>query len=184
MLGPSSWGEFMRIDLTPSTAQPSSQRLGHRDAGLALLVLFGRPVGGQVRRRVVGDVLDPGAGLDQHARERVQPLAPAGLIGSKPPGRPSTPGKNIASLATSPNSPENRSIRVTPGNISLGNVGKSSMVISPYLAFICCGLGRAARALVAAAATASGCRALGFSAIARPQAQLRPRRRPPACRAT
>ncbi len=38
---------------------------------------------------------------------------------------------------TSPNRPENRSMCVTPGKVSFVNCGKSSMVISPYFAFIC-----------------------------------------------
>ena len=57
------------------------------------------------------------------------------------------------------------SIRVTPGNVSFVNCGKSSIVISPYFAFICWAFGRFARAAVAAAATASGPVALGLSAM-------------------
>ena len=69
---------------------------------------------------------------------------------------------NMLSSVTSPNSDENRSMRVTPGNVSFVNCGKSSIVISPYFAFICWVFRLFARAAVAAAATASGFAALGF----------------------
>ena len=87
---------------------------------------------------------------------------PDGLSGSKPPGRPFGPGMNMLSSVTSPNSAEKRSIRVTPGNVSFVNCGKSSIVISPYFSFICWVFGRLARAAVAAFATASALAAFGF----------------------
>ena len=46
----------------------------------------------------------------------------------------------MLSSVTSPNSAEKRSMRVTPGNVSFVNCGKSSIVISPYFFFICCGV--------------------------------------------
>ena len=42
----------------------------------------------------------------------------------------------MLSSVTSPKSPEKRSMWVTPGNVSLVNWGKSSIVISPYFSFI------------------------------------------------
>ena len=41
----------------------------------------------------------------------------------------------MLSSVISPNRPENRSMCVTPGKFSLVNLGKSSMVISPYFCF-------------------------------------------------
>ena len=51
--------------------------------------------------------------------------------------RPFAPGRTSLSSVTSPNSAEKMSIRVTPGNVSFVNCGKSSIVISPYFSFIC-----------------------------------------------
>ena len=42
----------------------------------------------------------------------------------------------MLSSVTSPNRPEKRSMWVMPGNVSLVNCGKSSMVSSPYFFFI------------------------------------------------
>ena len=56
---------------------------------------------------------------------------PDALDGSK------MPSTNMLSSVTSPNSPDRMSMRVTPGNVSFVNCGKSSIVISPYFSFIC-----------------------------------------------
>ena len=127
MPGPSACAEFMRIDLTPSTAHPSSQRLAI--ATPALRSSSSGPA------RLVGALLEMCwhfvpvstiffASWSSHLR-------PEGLIGSN--CRPA----NIESSVTSPNRPEKMSMWVTPGNVSLVNCGKSSMVISPYFSFIC-----------------------------------------------
>ena len=166
MLGPRACGEFMRMDFTPSTAQPFNQRLPISTPALR----FSSSSGDPYAARFDGALLEmcwtfvpvftrTPASFSSH-------FWPEALSGSNPPGRPLTAGKYIVSSVTSPKSPENRSIRVTPGNVSLVNVGKSSIVISPYFAFICSALGRLARAAVAALATASAPVALGFWASA------------------
>ena len=125
--GPDADVEFIRIDFTPSTAQPSSHRFAI--ATPALRASSSGPA------RLVGALLEmcwhftPVAAI--FAASWSSHLRPEGVIGSKV--RPA----NMLSSVTSPNSPENRSMWVTPGNVSLVNCGKSSMVISPYFAFIC-----------------------------------------------
>lgn len=57
-------------------------------------------------------------------------------------------------------------MRVTPGNVSLVNCGKSSIVISPYFFFIAAASGRLARAARAASETWRACAALGLPSIA------------------
>ena len=166
MLGPSACGEFIRIDFTPSTAQPLSQRFAISTPALRFASSSREPYAARfvgalfemcwILVPVVTKVL---ASLSSHFR-------PVSLNGSNPPGLPFDGGKYMLSSVTSPNSPENRSIRVTPGNVSLVNCGKSSIVISPYFSFIWDGFGRFARAAAAAVATASGPAALGFLASA------------------
>src|SRR4051812_16804376 len=127
MLGPSACGEFIRIDLTPSTAQPWSHRfatstpaLRRSSSGPARLVgaLF------EMCWTLVPVVTSLLASVSSHFR-------PDALIGSNV--RPA----NIESSVTSPNRPEKMSMWVTPGNVSFVNCGKSSIVISPYFSFIC-----------------------------------------------
>ena len=68
---------------------------------------------------------------------------PDALAGSNSRPRPVGPAATyIVSSVTSPNSPENRSMWVTPGYVSFVNCGMSSMVSSPYFFFISslCGL--------------------------------------------
>src|SRR5688500_5937371 len=128
MLGPSAEVEFIRMDFTPSTAQPSSQRFAtSTPAFLSASSGPARLVGALLEMccTLVPVVTSFPANWSSHFR-------PEGLIGSKV--RPAY----IVSSVTSPNRPEKMSIRVTPGNVSLVNCGKSSIVISPYFSFICC----------------------------------------------
>jgi len=54
MLGPSACGEFMRIDFTPSTAQPSSHRLAIATPALRFSSSSGEPKAA----RLVGALLE------------------------------------------------------------------------------------------------------------------------------
>ena len=130
MLGPSACGEFMRIDFTPSTAQPFQPPLRHLDAGLALRLVRDRRGWSARCWRCAGPSCRSSTML-------VGQLSPAtsGRTGSS--DRTARPRQNMLSSVTSPNSPEKMSMCVTPGNVSLVNCGKSSIVISPYFSFIC-----------------------------------------------
>jgi hypothetical protein len=127
MPGPSAEVEFMRIDLTPSTAHPSSHFLAISTP--ALRASSSGPA------RLVGALLEMCWHLTpvfaMTPARRSSHLRAEGVDGSNV--RPA----NMLSSVTSPNSPENRSMCLTPGNVSLVNCGKSSIVISPYFAFIC-----------------------------------------------
>ncbi len=126
MPGPSADVEFIRIDLTPRTAHPSSHRLAISTPSLRWVSSGpARFVGALFEMcwhlTPVSDIF--AASLSSH-------FLPDGLIGSNP-------RVNMLSSVTSPNSPEKRSMCVTPGKLSFVNCGKSSMVISPYFSFIC-----------------------------------------------
>ena len=168
------------MDFTPSTAHPFNQRLPISTPALRLASSSADPYAArfdgalfEMCWTLVPVLTSTSASFSSH-------FCPDALSGSNPPGRPLAAGKYIVSSVTSPKSPENRSIRVTPGNVSLVNCGKSSIVISPYFAFICSAFGRFARAAVAALATAKGPAALGFCASAAASASRSGRPAPPA----
>ena len=154
-LGPSACGEFMRTDLAPMIAAPSSHFLPTSTPAFRSGIV-GR--GRQVGRSIVGNVLrlpvftgsppavDP---LPSRRRRRIEGAGPAARA-----------CVNMLSSVMSPISPEKISMWVTPGNVSLVHCGKSSMVISPTCSFSCCGF--RCQAAVAAAATASGRAAFGL----------------------
>ncbi len=126
MLGPSADVEFIRIDFTPSTAQPSSHFLAIATPSLRWASSGPARLVGALFEMCwhltpVFTILD--ASASSH-------FFPDGVDGSNV--RPA----NMLSSVTSPNSPEKRSMWVTPGNVSLVNCGKSSIVISPYFSFI------------------------------------------------
>ena len=101
---------------------------GDLDALLALRFVRA----GKIGRRVVRDVLALDAGR-RHASRRASPATSLPTRSTDRTWRPA----NMLSSVTSPNSPEKRSMCVTPGNVSFVNCGKSSIVISPYFSFIC-----------------------------------------------
>ena len=126
MLGPSADVEFIRIDFTPRTAQPSSHFLAIATPSLRWASSGPARLVGALFEMCwhltpVFTILD--ASASSH-------FFPDGVDGSNV--RPA----NMLSSVTSPNSPEKRSMWVTPGNVSLVNCGKSSIVISPYFSFI------------------------------------------------
>src|SRR3954471_23308253 len=107
MLGPSACGEFIRIDFTPSTAHPLSQRFAMSTPALRFASSSGEPYAA----RLVGALLEMCwtlvpvftrvvARVSSHFR-------PDSLSGSNPPGRSFDDGKYMLSSLTSPNSPEN-----------------------------------------------------------------------------
>src|SRR5262245_57189719 len=138
MEGPSACGEFMRMDLAPRTAQPSSQRLAIATPALRRASASGEPKSANPNGALLEMCCTLVPVLTRVLASRSSHLRPDGLVGLKPapPPPPSAAVRNMVSSATSPKRPENRSIRVTPGKLSFVHCGKSSIVISPYFCFI------------------------------------------------